>query len=207
MILKQSFDSIHCFDQIVIGLNVFWFAIFLFFFFFKYTHLFFSLFSLFLLHSFSSLLFLHYYFFLTGDISEMAKTQLFAWEAYNKGEDAAHLQANPTQVELARKQFHSTKEKMLAAKKKKRLEKYGGQEHLTQQSHQERFGEESRYVEYDQRGNVVKGYEKAAPKSKYVEDQHPHGHTSVWVSKKEISNYECISWKVHYYLIIFCHFF
>ena len=49
----------------------------------------------------------------------MAKTQLFAWEAYNKGEDAAHLQANPTQVELARKQFHSTKEKMLAAKKKK----------------------------------------------------------------------------------------
>ena len=129
----------------------------------------------------------------------MAKTQLFAWEAYNKGEDAAHLQANPTQVELARKQFHSTKEKMLAAKKKKRLEKYGGQEHLTQQSHQERFGEESRYVEYDQRGNVVKGYEKAAPKSKYVEDQHPHGHTSVWVSKKEISNYESISWKVHFY--------
>ena len=137
----------------------------------------------------------------------MAKTQLFAWEAYNKGEDAAHLQANPTQVELARKQFHSTKEKMLAAKKKKRLEKYGGQEHLTQQSHQERFGEESRYVEYDQRGNVVKGYEKAAPKSKYVEDQHPHGHTSVWVSKKEISNYECISWKVHFYLIILSFFF
>ena len=116
----------------------------------------------------------------------MAKTQLFAWEAYNKGEDAAHLQANPTQVELSKKQFYSTKKKMLAAKKKKRLEKYGGQEHLTQQSHQERFGEESRYVEYDQRGNVVKGYEKAAPKSKYVEDQHPHGHTSVWVSKKEI---------------------
>jgi len=117
-----------------------------------------------------------------GDVSEMAKTQLFAWEAYNKGEDAAHLQANPTQVELARKQFHQTKEKMLAAKKKKRMEKYGGSEHMTTQSHQERFGEESSYVEYDARGNVVKGFEKAAPRSKYVEDQHPHGHTSVWGS-------------------------
>ena len=118
----------------------------------------------------------------TGDVSELANTQLFAWEAYNKGEDAAHLQANPTQVELARKQFHERKEKILEAKKKKRLEKYGGQEHMKQLKHAERFGEESRYVEYDSNGNVVKGFEVAAPRSKYIEDQHPHGHTSTWGS-------------------------
>ena len=119
----------------------------------------------------------------TGEVSEMAKTQLFAWEAYNKGEDAAHLQANPTQVELAKKQFHERKEKILAAKKKKRLDKYGGEEHLESRSHAERFGEESRYVEYDVHGNVVKGFEQAVPRSKWgVEDQHPQGHTSVWGS-------------------------
>jgi pre-mRNA-processing factor SLU7 len=118
----------------------------------------------------------------TGDVSELANTQLFAWEAYNKGEDAAHLQANPTQVELARKQFHERKEKILEAKKKKRLEEYGGQEHMKQLKHAERFGEESRYVEYDSNGNVVKGFEVAAPRSKYIEDQHPHGHTSTWGS-------------------------
>ena len=122
MILKQSFDSIHCLVKFLLVRMFFGLQFFYSFFFSNILTFFFLCFL-----CFYYILFLLCYFFiflfLTGDISEMAKTQLFAWEAYNKGEDAAHLQANPTQVELARKQFHSTKEKMLAAKKKKKIRK------------------------------------------------------------------------------------
>ncbi len=121
----------------------------------------------------------------TGDVSEMARTQMFAWEAYNKGQDAAHLQANPTQVELAKKQFAQRKEKIAAAKKKRLLAKYGGEDHLKAKLPRNvRFGETSQYAEYAPDGRLVKGFEQAAPPSKYAatEDQHTGGHSSVWGS-------------------------
>ncbi len=124
----------------------------------------------------------------TGDVSEMAKAQMFAWEAYNKGEDAAHLQANPTQVELAKKQFADRKKRLAEAKRRKLIEKYGDQTQVRDMSkalpHRVRFGATSAYVEYAPDGRVVKGMEKAVPKSKYanLEDQHPAGHSSVWGS-------------------------
>lgn len=121
----------------------------------------------------------------TGDVSEMARTQMFAWEAYNKGEDAAHLQANPTQVELAKKQFAERKEKIAAAKKRRLLEKYGGEDHLKKKLPRNvRFGETSQYVEYAPDGRILKGLEKVAPPSKYaaMEDVYTGGHTSVWGS-------------------------
>ena len=114
----------------------------------------------------------------------MARTQIFAWEAYNKGEDAAHLQANPTQVELAKKQFAQRKEKIAAAKKKRLLAKYGGEDHLKAKLPRNvRFGETSQYAEYAANGRLIKGLERAAPPSKYaaMEDQHG-GHSSVWGS-------------------------
>jgi hypothetical protein len=38
------------------------------------------------------------------------------------------------------------------------------------------------YVEYDRRGRVVGGLQKALPKSKYDEDVFEEGHTQVWGS-------------------------
>ena len=36
---------------------------------------------------------------INGDAVDLAKSQLFAWESGKRGEQEAHLQANPTQVE------------------------------------------------------------------------------------------------------------
>lgn len=38
------------------------------------------------------------------------------------------------------------------------------------------------YVEYSKLGRVIKGQEKAIARSKYLEDQHPGNHASVWGS-------------------------
>ncbi|XP_039918699.1 LOW QUALITY PROTEIN: pre-mRNA-splicing factor SLU7-like [Hirundo rustica] len=65
----------------------------------------------------------------TGDTISMAQTQLFAWEAHNKGIEV-HLQADPTKLELFYKSFKVKEEYFKAQQKEKILEKYGGQEHL-----------------------------------------------------------------------------
>ncbi|KAF4805177.1 Pre-mRNA-splicing factor SLU7 [Turdus rufiventris] len=65
----------------------------------------------------------------TGDTISMAQTQLFAWEAYDKGYDV-HLQADPTKLELLYKSFKVKKEHFKAQQKESILEKYGGQEYL-----------------------------------------------------------------------------
>ncbi|XP_063250895.1 LOW QUALITY PROTEIN: pre-mRNA-splicing factor SLU7-like [Prinia subflava] len=65
----------------------------------------------------------------TGDTISMAQTQLFAWEACDKGFEV-HLQADPTKLELLYKSFKVKKEDFKAQQKEKILEKYGGQEHL-----------------------------------------------------------------------------
>ncbi|XP_014166102.1 LOW QUALITY PROTEIN: pre-mRNA-splicing factor SLU7-like [Geospiza fortis] len=65
----------------------------------------------------------------TGDAISMAQTQLFAWEAYDKGSEV-HLQGDPTKLELLHKSFKAKKEDFKAQQKESILENYGGQEHL-----------------------------------------------------------------------------
>ncbi|NWH84895.1 SLU7 factor, partial [Aegithalos caudatus] len=65
----------------------------------------------------------------TGDTISMAQTQLFAWEACDRGLKV-HLQADPTKLELLYKSFKAKKKNFKAQQKEKILEKYGGQEDL-----------------------------------------------------------------------------
>lgn len=56
-------------------------------------------------------------------------TSVFAWEAYEKGTDA-HVQADPTKLELLSREFHKRKDTFVETKKEGILSKYGGEEHL-----------------------------------------------------------------------------
>ncbi|KFZ55538.1 Pre-mRNA-splicing factor SLU7, partial [Podiceps cristatus] len=105
----------------------------------------------------------------TGDTISMAQTQLFAWEAYDKGSEV-HLQADPTKLELLYKSFKVKKEDFKAQQKESILEKYGGQEHLDAPPAELLLAQTEDYVEYSRHGTVIKGQEKAIACSKYEED-------------------------------------
>lgn len=54
---------------------------------------------------------------------------MFAWEAYERGTDV-HVQADPTKLEFAEKEFQKRSKEHKETVKTSILEKYGGQEHL-----------------------------------------------------------------------------
>jgi len=56
-------------------------------------------------------------------------TAVFAWEAYEKGTDA-HVQADPTKLELLAREFNKRKDTFFESKKGSIVSKYGGEEHL-----------------------------------------------------------------------------
>lgn len=105
----------------------------------------------------------------TGDAPEMAKVQLFAWNAAERGNDV-HLQANPTQLALLHKQYESKKEKVKDTNRDSILQKYGGEEHLEAPPKELLLAQTENYVEYSRTGRLIKGLEKAKAKSKYEED-------------------------------------
>ncbi|KAJ1675014.1 mRNA splicing protein [Spiromyces aspiralis] len=117
----------------------------------------------------------------TGDVPSMSKVALFSWEANERGNLNIHLQANPTQTTLMGKEVEKKMQKLKESTKNAILAKYGGEQHfvkppeglLTQDEH---------YIEYSRTGKVIKGQERAVPKSKYEEDVYHNNHTSVWGS-------------------------
>ncbi|KAM3581936.1 mRNA splicing protein, variant 2 [Umbelopsis sp. WA50703] len=117
----------------------------------------------------------------SGDAPNMAKAQLFAWQAANRGNEV-HLQANPTQLALLHKQFEEQKEKVRDTNKDSILAKYGGEEHLQRPPTELLLAQSENYVEYSRTGKVVKGQERAVARSKYEEDVFTNNHTSVWGS-------------------------
>ena len=54
---------------------------------------------------------------------------MFAWEAYEKGTDA-HVQADPTKLELLSREFNKRKDTFIETKKESIISKYGGEQHL-----------------------------------------------------------------------------
>lgn len=128
----------------------------------------------------------------TGDTISMAQTQLFAWEAYDKGSEV-HLQADPTKLELLYKSFKVKKEDFKAQQKESILEKYGGQEHLDAPPAELLLAQTEDYVEYSRHGTVIKGQEKAIACSKYEEDVKINNHTCIWGSywKEGKWGYKC----------------
>ncbi|CAO3631910.1 unnamed protein product [Cunninghamella blakesleeana] len=117
----------------------------------------------------------------TGDANQMAKVQVFAWQAADRGTDV-HLQANPTQVALLHKEYESKKDNVLDSTQKSILEKYGGAEHLQSVPKELLLAQTENYVEYSRTGRVIKGQEKAKAKSKYEEDVFVNNHQSIWGS-------------------------
>lgn len=118
----------------------------------------------------------------TGDAVEVSRAQLFCWDANKAGSEEVHLQANPTQAELLRKQFQEKKSSLKKTKKQAILEKYGGQKYLKSMPRELLMGETENYVEYSRDGRVIKGKARAVQKSKYEEDVLVNNHTAVWGS-------------------------
>ena len=117
----------------------------------------------------------------SGDAAEFEKAQRYAWETQERdGEKALHLQAMPTSGEYSRKKQLEIKQRVKGEQKKALLAKYGGQE-LFQQN-RPAVAETDQYVEYDDRGKVIKGEPAKQAKSKYPEDRRINNHTSVWGS-------------------------
>uniref|UniRef100_A0A8C2XC47 Pre-mRNA-splicing factor SLU7 n=1 Tax=Cyclopterus lumpus TaxID=8103 RepID=A0A8C2XC47_CYCLU len=105
----------------------------------------------------------------SGATINMAQTQLFAWEAYERGSEV-HLQADPTKLELLHRSFKVKKEDFKEKQRDGILEKYGGEEHLDAPPRELLLAQTEDYVEYSRHGAVLKGLEKAVARSKYEED-------------------------------------
>jgi len=117
----------------------------------------------------------------SGDVQKLASTQLFAWDAASRGSDI-HPQANPSQAELAQKQFRERKEKLKSSRKGDILAKYGSEKYMQPQDKSLLLGQAEGYVEYSRDGRLLNGGERATAKSKYVEDVMDNNHTAVWGS-------------------------
>jgi pre-mRNA-processing factor SLU7 len=118
----------------------------------------------------------------SGQANQFAKTQIFAWDASEKGVEV-HTQADPTKLELLHREYKQRYEEAAKNIKEAVLEKYGGAEHIDNALPKELiFSQTENYVEYNRFGNVISGQEKANVRSKYVEDEFINNHKSVWGS-------------------------
>ena len=115
----------------------------------------------------------------SGEVSDFRKTQIFAWEASMK-ESNVHMEAQPTATALLQKQVEERKKQLEEMRKKKLEQRYGVS--LGKSKEIPIVQENENYVEYDKKGNIVKGLPEAIPKSKYEEDLYPGNHKSVWGS-------------------------
>lgn len=79
-----------------------------------------------------------------------------------------------------RREFQTKKEVLTGQKKKDILERYGNAS--TDVPEELLLGQTEAYQEYDRAGRLVKGTERAVPRSKYEEDVFSNNHTTVWGS-------------------------
>lgn len=135
---------------------------------------------------------------MTGDALEHARHEAFAWEAYNQGK-AVHAMANPTAVELMRKQFEQRKAALSQAKQDSLKARYGERAQAAAPAHLQHAASTA-YTEYSKDGRALRGT-GAAPSSvssgvsRWPEDVHPGDHSSVWGSWYDVLDkkwgYEC----------------
>lgn len=89
-----------------------------------------------------------------GDVADMQKLQMFAWQAEARGNDI-HMQANPTVNELQHREYQQKKEKLNKEIKNSILDKYGGAEHFDSVPKELLTGQSESYVEYTPTGQPV----------------------------------------------------
>ncbi|KAI9473067.1 pre-mRNA-splicing factor Slu7-like protein [Coemansia mojavensis] len=116
----------------------------------------------------------------SGEAQQVLQRQVFAWEASERGNSAAHVQANPTQTALLYNEFKRRKSEAKSGRQQKLLAEYGGEEHL-QAPPPELLQQSEQYVEYSRTGQLVSGNAAAQPK-RYREDIYPLNHSSVFGS-------------------------
>eukprot|EP00252_Welwitschia_mirabilis_P006512 TRINITY_DN173_c0_g1_i1.p1 TRINITY_DN173_c0_g1~~TRINITY_DN173_c0_g1_i1.p1 ORF type:complete len:544 (-),score=131.87 TRINITY_DN173_c0_g1_i1:171-1802(-) len=128
----------------------------------------------------------------SGQAQDFKQLNIHAWEAFEKGQDI-HLQAAPSQAELLYKDFKIKKEKLKSQMKEDIMRVYGNAASEEKPPVELLMGQTERQVEYDRAGRVIKGQEKAVPKSKYEEDVFINNHTAVWGSwwKDHQWGYKC----------------
>ncbi|XP_059433247.1 pre-mRNA-splicing factor SLU7-A-like [Corylus avellana] len=128
----------------------------------------------------------------SGEALEFEKLNTHAWEAFEKGQDI-HMQAAPSQAELIYKNYKGIKEKLKSQTKDTILEKYGNAAAEEEIPMELLLGQSESQVEYDRAGRIIKGQEKALPRSKYEEDVYLNNHTCVWGSwwKDHQWGYKC----------------
>ena len=118
----------------------------------------------------------------SGDAKDFARSQIFAWEAAEKGV-SIHTQADPTKLELLNREFHEKKDQFVKTIQEQLVERYGGEEHFNSIPRELVVeAQTEHYVEYNRFGKVIKGDQRATMKSKYNEDIFENEHTSVWGS-------------------------
>ncbi|KAL1122439.1 hypothetical protein AAG570_002770 [Ranatra chinensis] len=117
----------------------------------------------------------------TGDTTNHARAQVFAWEAYEKGVDV-HPLGEPTKLQLLQQDYENKKQQFKEKGREAILEKYGGSEHLDVAPKELLLAQTEHYAEYTRYGTLVKGQEKSIVRSKYEEDVFTNNHSSVWGS-------------------------
>lgn len=131
----------------------------------------------------------------SGDAKDFARSQIFAWEASDKGV-SIHTQADPTKLELLNREFHEKKNQFVKTIQEQLVDRYGGEEHFNSIPRELVVeAQTEQYVEYNRFGKVVKGDQRATIKSKYVEDVFENEHTTVWGSY----------WRAHRWGYACCH--
>lgn len=91
----------------------------------------------------------------SGDTTKHAKAQLFAWEAQERGVDV-HLLAEPTKLEILKKEFEKKKDEFKGSLTKNIIDKYGGEEHLDAPPKSLLMAQTEDYIEYSRQGKIIK---------------------------------------------------
>ncbi|KAK9457845.1 mRNA splicing protein [Dipodascopsis uninucleata] len=117
-----------------------------------------------------------------GEAEEFERLKQFAWDSTESGKHNVHLQANPTEGVLYKRKYEEETQKNNEKVKRQLLEKYGGSEYIKELPSELKVQPSEDYVEYTASGELLRGKEKAVPRSKYPEDIYPGNHTSVWGS-------------------------
>lgn len=85
---------------------------------------------------------------------------MFYFAAHRRGVDV-HALAEPTKLEALRKEYQERKETFKSQMQQSVLQKYGGEEYLQAPPKELLLAQTENYVEYNRKGQVVRGEEKA----------------------------------------------
>lgn len=91
----------------------------------------------------------------SGDAKKVTELQVFAWQAYERGEDIS-LQANPSEVERLYREYTEKKEKEKRRLEESLLKRYGDQDEHINDDPVTLCDESDVYIEYSKSGKIVK---------------------------------------------------